>query len=336
MPRKQANQSTFNVHLPSAVRAAALLICAGTLTACGGSRNHLGTVPSAQVYGVGDRIPEGGGHYKVGRPYIISGVRYIPREDPNYDRQGVASWYGTDFHGRKTANGEIFDMNRFSAAHRTMPLPSYAKITNLDNGRTVMVRVNDRGPYAHDREIDMSRRASHALGFQRQGTTNVRVQYIGPAPLEGDDDRLTVANRNPGYAEPIRMAGAPAGPVAGQPPADPRVAGYPARSERPRYRRRAHAIKSYVSSNSSYIQPTGSTAAPGYYIQAASFSDPAKAKMLKGQLSEIGNIDVTPAKRGYGTFYRVRLGPLKDENAAYVALARVRAAGLNSARIVSN
>ena len=326
MPKKQASRSTFNF-FPSLGRTAVLVICTGMLAACGGGRNHLGTVPSAQVYGVGDRIPEGGGHYKVGRPYVIAGIRYIPREDPNYDRSGVASWYGTDFHGRKTANGEIYDMNRFSAAHKTMPLPSYAKVTNLENGRTVMVRVNDRGPYAHNREIDMSRRAAQALGFQRQGTANVRVQYLGPAPLDGDGDRLNVANRNPGYAEPIRMAEATA---------NPRLTEYRAKPRRPLYRRRAHAIKGYMASNPQANPPTGSTMPGGLYVQAASFSDPVKAEALKGQLSAIGNTDIAPARMGFGTFYRVRLGPLKDENAAYVALARVRAAGLNSARIVAH
>lgn len=314
MPDQQAKPSIFSFNSHSAMRLTALIIGAAMLSACGNSGGgRLGTVPSQQVYGVGDRIPEGGGYYKVGKPYVIAGRRYFPKEDPHYDRRGVASWYGTDFHGRKTANGEIFDMNRMSAAHRTMPLPSYARVTNLNNGRTVMVRVNDRGPYAHDREIDLSRRAAKALGFQRQGTTQVRVQYIGPAPLEGDGDRLETANRDSGAGQPVRLT---------------------QRSERPRkplYRRRAHSTPAQAPIEGA----TGSTSG-GYYVQAASFSDPQRAAQLKNRLAPIGKAEVAPTNMGYATFYRVRFGPLRDENAAYVTLARVRAAGMNAARIISN
>ena len=122
-------------------------------------------------------------HYKVGKPYQVNGRWYHPKEDPNYSEVGVASWYGQQFHGRLTANGEIFDMNRLSAAHTTLPLPSMVEVTNLENGRSVVVRLNDRGPFAKDRIIDMSREAARHLGFEQQGTTRVRVRYAGPAPL---------------------------------------------------------------------------------------------------------------------------------------------------------
>lgn len=312
MPKFLAYQSSIKSFNGAVIRVSALLICAGTLAACGnsGNNNRLGTIPSAQVYAAGERIPEGGGYYKVGKPYTIAGRRYYPKEDPKYDRRGVASWYGTDFHGRKTANGEVFDMNRMSAAHKTMPLPSYARVTNLDNGRTVTVRVNDRGPYAHDREIDMSRRAAKALGFQRQGTAQVRVQYLGRAPLHGDGDHLKTAN---GSSAPMQAQ--PASPSTGK-----RL-----------YRRRAHMVQPDAATGS-----TGTTKTNGYYVQAASFSDPKRAAELKGRLSSIGTAEVAPADMGYGTFYRVRLGPLQDENMAHVTLARVRAAGMNAARIISN
>ncbi len=135
----------------------------------------------------GEQIPKGGGTYKVGAPYQIAGRWYTPAEDPGYDRTGVASWYGADFHGRKTANGEVFDMNALTAAHPTLPIPSYAHVTNLANGRTVLVRINDRGPYAHDRIIDLSRRTAQLLGTESQGVANVRVRYAGRAPLDGND-----------------------------------------------------------------------------------------------------------------------------------------------------
>lgn len=146
-----------------------------------------GTSASARVYAEGDRIPKGGGTYKLGTPYKVAGRWYVPTEDHNYNRTGTASWYGADFHGRKTANGEIFDMWALTAAHPTLPIPSYAYVTNLDNGRTVLVRINDRGPYAQDRIIDLSRMTARVLGTEAQGLGRVQVRYAGRAPLDGND-----------------------------------------------------------------------------------------------------------------------------------------------------
>lgn len=130
-------------------------------------------------------VPSGkGGIYKVGNPYVINGVTYVPREDPNYSETGIASWYGPQFHGARTANGEIFDMELVSAAHRTLPMPSLVRVTNLANGKSMVVRLNDRGPYARGRIIDMSKKASELLGFHGAGTAMVRVEYVGRAPLE--------------------------------------------------------------------------------------------------------------------------------------------------------
>jgi len=142
---------------------------------------------SPRVIPAGQPVPKGGGTYKVGNPYRIDGALYAPVEDPSYDRTGVASFYSEDFHGRKTANGEIFDMWALTAAHPTLPLPSYAYVTNMTNGRTLLVRINDRGPYARGRVIDLSRASARLLGFEMQGTAVVRVRYAGRAPLNGDD-----------------------------------------------------------------------------------------------------------------------------------------------------
>ncbi len=142
---------------------------------------------SERVYADGQRIPKGGGTYKIGSPYKIAGRWYIPTEDQRYDRRGLASWYGADFHGRKTANGEIYDMHALTAAHPTLPIPSYAYVTSLKTGRTVLVRINDRGPYAHERIMDLSRRTAEALGVTDAGVSEVRVRYAGRAPLNGDD-----------------------------------------------------------------------------------------------------------------------------------------------------
>ncbi len=132
-------------------------------------------------------LPKGGGYRKIGARYKIGGRWYTPQEDPTYDRVGIASWYGSDFHARLTANGETYDMNALTAAHKTLPLPSYAYVTNQTNGRTVLVRINDRGPYAGNRIIDLSRATARALGMERSGVSKVRVQFAGPAPLDGND-----------------------------------------------------------------------------------------------------------------------------------------------------
>jgi len=141
-------------------------------------------------------IPRGGGRYQVGQPYQVGGRWYEPREQPNLDVTGVASWYGPNFHGRYTANGEVFDQYHLTGAHPTLPLPSYVRVTNLDNGVSTLVRINDRGPFSQSRVIDLSRRTAEVLGFTNAGTADVRVQYVGPAPLEGDDASFLVASIN--------------------------------------------------------------------------------------------------------------------------------------------
>ncbi|MGQ0672821.1 MAG: septal ring lytic transglycosylase RlpA family protein [Hyphomicrobium sp.] len=135
------------------------------------------------------RVPKGGGVYKVGNPYQVAGRWYTPRAEPTYNQTGVASWYGPGFHGRKTSNGEVFDMHALTAAHKTLPMPSYAYVTNLENGRTILVRINDRGPYVDDRIIDLSKASAEALGYFGAGLSRVRVRYAGDAPLDGDDER---------------------------------------------------------------------------------------------------------------------------------------------------
>jgi rare lipoprotein A len=133
------------------------------------------------------------GRFTVGKPYSVRGRTYVPAEDPSYRADGIASWYGPDFHGGLTANGERYDMNGISAAHPTMPLPSYARVTNLDNGRSIIVRVNNRGPFVRNRLVDLSVGAARALDFYHHGTARVRVEYVGRAPREGGDDQMLLA-----------------------------------------------------------------------------------------------------------------------------------------------
>ncbi|GLQ57777.1 septal ring lytic transglycosylase RlpA family protein [Devosia nitrariae] len=156
--------------------------------------------------------PKGGGRHLVGKPYTVRGKTYHPQENPSdYAAAGEASWYGADFHGRRTANGEIFSANAITAAHPTLPLPSYVRVTNQRNGRSLVVRVNDRGPYMPGRIIDLSYRAASMLGYVGNGSTDVQVEYVGPAPLNGDDTRMLVASYSgPAYQEtgPTRVASA--------------------------------------------------------------------------------------------------------------------------------
>src|SRR3981081_1846235 len=173
---------------------AASLLCI-LLANCAGSNQFSAknSKYSPKVVADGEAVPKGGGSYKVGQPYSLNGRTYYPAENASYRGEGIASWYGPDFHGRLTANGEVYDMHGISAAHTTMPLPSYARVTNLDNGRSIIVRVNDRGPYVRNRVIDLSIGTAKALDFYGHGLARVRVEYVGPAPIEGSDDRMLLA-----------------------------------------------------------------------------------------------------------------------------------------------
>ena len=202
-------------------RSRAMIVSAlfATLCACSPSRtahNRDETHSlSPRVVRVGDPVPKGGGVYKLGDPYLAGGKWYVPVADRSYDKVGLASWYGDFFHGRKTANGEIYDMNALTAAHPTLPMPAYAKVTSLTNNRSIVVRINDRGPYASDRIIDLSHRAAELLGFHERGTAAVRVQYYGAAPLDGNDSlERKMLTRQPwaasvvSNAEPAKAASA--------------------------------------------------------------------------------------------------------------------------------
>src|SRR5712691_6035919 len=171
-----------------------------------------GVSSSPRVVALGDPVPKGGGTYRVGKPYTVGGRIYVPEEDVNYREEGLASWYGDDFHGRLTANGEVFDMDSLSAAHPTLPMPCYARVTNISNGKSLVVRVNDRGPYHGNRLIDVSNKAAELLEFKGNGVARVRVEYVGQAPLEGSDDRQLMATLRTGIPAPspsaVRVASA--------------------------------------------------------------------------------------------------------------------------------
>lgn len=161
-----------------------------------------GVSASPRVVEFGESVPRGGGVYRVGKPYTVAGRTYVPEENPHYRAEGMASWYGDDFHGRRTANGEIFDMTSLSAAHPTLPLPSYVRVTNIANGKSIVVRVNDRGPYHGNRILDVSHRTAKLLEFHGHGVARVRVEYVGRAPVEGSDERQLLATLRTGTPAP--------------------------------------------------------------------------------------------------------------------------------------
>jgi rare lipoprotein A len=171
---------------------------------------------SPKVVADGQPVPKGGGQYLVGHPYHVAGRTYYPAEMSSYTVVGMASWYGAAFHGRRTANGEVYDMASLTAAHPTMPLPSYARVTNTSNGYSVIVRVNDRGPYHGGRVMDVSSRTADVLGFKGEGTARIKVEYVGRAPIEGSDDGALLASLRTdgspanldGHSAPVMVASA--------------------------------------------------------------------------------------------------------------------------------
>lgn len=158
------------------------------------SESEYGVKASPRVVAEGQPVPKGGGRFMVGDPYQVRGKTYVPKEDPRYNKSGLASWYGSAFHGRYTANGEVYDSASLTAAHPTFPLPSYARVTNLDNGSSVIVRVNDRGPYHEGRILDVSSKTAEMLDMKRMGTAHVNVQYVGRARMDGQDTPFLMAS----------------------------------------------------------------------------------------------------------------------------------------------
>jgi rare lipoprotein A len=206
----------------------------------GGIDPKYGVAPSPKVIADGQPVPKGGGREMLGKPYTVAGRTYVPNETSR-PAEGLASWYGANFHGRMTANGEVFDRDSIAAAHTTMPLPSYARVTNMQNGHSMIVRVNDRGPFHGNRVIDVSERAAMALGFRQQGTARVKVEYVGRASTNGSDDRILLAS--------LRMDGQPASLTNTAPTMIAQAA------PRPSAPRQAIALRTYEPDSDAYPAP---------------------------------------------------------------------------------
>ena len=273
--------------------------------------------------------------YKVGDPYQINGVWYYPAEDWSYDETGIASWYGEDFHGKYTANGEVFDLNGTTAAHRTLPMPSIVQITNLENGRSIQLRVNDRGPFARGRIIDVSRRAAQLLGFEGQGTAKVRVKLMVPESIQA----ASLAGRAAPEPElaAFKPAAAPVDKVATEilptPPgvasAQPGLIGQHAASAMPP---REVVTDAPPLSDKVTIMPVKPTQ---IFIQAGAFASMDRAWRLKAQLDHFGVVTITDAKVSGIVVYRVRLGPLPTVEQADGLLDKVGTTSPD-ARIIVN
>ncbi len=264
------------------------------------------------------RAGKSGGILKVGKPYQVAGRWYYPSHQPDYDQIGMASWYGDDFHGKRTANGETFRMAALTAAHPTLPLPSLVKVTNLDNGRSILVRVNDRGPYRGGRIIDLSKETARLLGFSGAGVAKVRVQYHGNAPLDGGDgaERKYLAAQS-WYRPKVASANAESAVAAAS-------ASWQAETEK------QSAVTGSIVAAADAVggdQPV----AGKFVVQVGSFRSEANARRVAQRLKSVGRIRITPEQRGGALIYIVTVGPFGANGDARDKLRSIVDLGISDA-----
>jgi rare lipoprotein A len=248
--------------------------------------------------------------FKIGAPYEVKGVWYTPEPDYSYDRTGIASWYGQQFQGHYTANGEIYDLNELTAAHKTLPLPCIVEVTNLANGRSLRLRVNDRGPFAAGRIIDLSRRAAQLLGFETSGTAEVRVRVLRNESIAAAEQVIHESGQNP---EILAEA------LAHQPP---RM--MVARAEPPRM------------TYASYPQTVAPRPQHRLYVEAGAFYEKQYARRVGSAVSPLGSVAIVTISDRGTPFYRVQLGPFASDREAEAMRARLVGGGYREARIIDN
>lgn len=282
------------------------------------------------------------GGYKIGKPYQIDGVWYYPQEDFNYVEEGVSSWYGPTFHGKSTANGETYDMMDLTAAHRTLPMPSVVRVTNMENGRSLVVRVNDRGPFARNRIIDVSKRAAQLLGFHEQGTTRVRVEILA------DESRALKAQAIAASGDMPAVTAAPRGSISSESLDSPPSSGggsstvtTAAMSSPPPSSSSSSSSASATGGAASYSAASYTPATTGAgtgtsYVQAGAFSDKYNAERLKKELKNLGTATISTVQVNGRELYRVRLGPLSSTSEAERLLSAVQAKGVSGAKVVND
>ena len=308
--------------------AAAILCTSLVVGACSGPTAPWGDEQAANKSGRQASL----GQYKVGKPYRVDGVYYYPAVDYDYVKTGIASWYGAKFHGKPTANGETYDMNALTAAHRTLPMPSVVRVTNLENGRAITVRVNDRGPFIRGRIIDLSRRTAQLLGFRYKGTARVRVEIIA------DESRRIAAlsQRGKGLGGQGINVNEPTPPVVSVEPLSPVTTAPSVLKETARaaarkaggLTRRGAVRPAEARMRIEQVRPTA------LYIQAGSFIEHGNAARLRTELARHGTARVVPARIGKERFFRVMLGPFQNLAAADRALSLVFETGHPRARLV--
>jgi rare lipoprotein A len=276
--------------------------------------------------------PDVSGPYKIGKPYQVKGVWYYPQADYNYNETGIASWYGPGFHAKQTANGETYDENDLTAAHKTLPMPSLVRVTNLENGRSIVVRINDRGPFVNNRIIDMSRRGAQLLAFEQNGTAKVRVE------LMKDESMLLAAKASAKGGDTVSPppAAAPAGAVTAQalPPVGGAAAPAAATPAKPVQQSAIGAIQTPQVTGQVSVVPVK---ASNIFIQAGAFLRQANAQQLQLKLSSLGHqTRITPFMLNQQRFYRVQLGPIASVEEADKLLQRLIDNGHPDARIAVN
>ncbi len=286
-------------------------------------------VHTAKQFSGGDTISRGDGRYKVGSPYQIKGVWYYPAEDFEYSETGIASWYGPGFHGKDTANGETYDQNDLTAAHRTLPMPSAVRVTNLENGRSIVLRINDRGPFARGRIIDVSRRGAQLLGFEKNGVAKVRVDI-----LPDESRQLKTAAIN-GSSRQIQVAASPREAVASAPLPAPTQQGVhetrPAATPTPVRTTSLPPPVEPVLSKEVEVLPVSPT---GIYVQAGAFSSLENALRMRDQLFNMGPTQISRFAVSGTEIYRVRIGPLQTVEVADATLSRVVNSGVSEAQLI--
>lgn len=266
------------------------------------------------------------GMYKVGNPYKIESRTYVPKEEFSYKEEGVASWYGPGFHGKRTANGEVFDQHDITAAHRTLQLPCIARVTNLDNGRQIEVRINDRGPFKKDRIIDLSKKSAQLLGVHLNGTARVRVEVVKDKSIQIAESAKKGIIENPiQYAEAEQVQPAEAIQTKSQPiqtaSADPAA--------------RQVASTSTAPVASSQASSTAVAPAPsGIYIHAGSFQQMDNAQKVTQLYKDFGKINIETVTVNQKNFHRVLIGPFENTDRAQMVLSSIESAG-GEAKLVS-
>jgi len=278
----------------------------------------------------------GTGAYRVGVPYQIGDNWYYPHEQPGYDETGIASWYGPTFYGKPTADGEIYDGEGLTAAHRTLPLPVNVRVTNLENGKSLVLRVNDRGPFADGRIIDVSKHAAELLGFYAKGTARVRVTYLARADLPNkipSDELGTALASNARAARTAKIhVAALTSSKPGATPKPVRVA--TATPPPPSITGESPASDNAVEQADVDDQADDVPNTTHLYVQAGAFGSRENAERLKESLGSAGDLFVSASERQGRELYRVRSGPYDDLETANAALARLSDLGNNDARIV--